>query len=127
MTFLRAKYLQKVPDVIIAAGDEAIDFMLRNRSKLFPLTPIVHEGVANWFLRQELPLPADVVGVPVDYDFSAIIEQALQWRQQARRLVLVTGASSPDQLVEAELRNVVSRFKDRVTIEFLVGLPTSAC
>ena len=125
MTFLRAKYSQKVPDVIIAAGEEAIDFVLRNRSKLFPMTPIVHEGVANWFLRQELPLPADVVGVPVDYDFSAIIEQALQWRRQARRLVVVTGASSPDQLVEAELRNVVSRFKDRVTIEFLVGLPTS--
>ena len=127
VTFLRTKYSRKVPDVIVAAGDEAIDFMLRDRSKLFPLVPIVHEFVAKWFLRRrEPPLPADVVGVPVDYDFAATIEQALQWRQQARRLVLVTGASPSDQLVEAELRNVVSRFKDRVKIEFLTGLPTSA-
>ena len=127
VTFLRTKYSRKVPDVIVAAGEEAIDFMLRDRSKLFPLVPIVHEGVAKWFLRgREPPLPADVVGVPVDYDFAATIEQAVQWRQQARRLVLVTGASPSDQLVEAELRNVVSRFKDRVKIEFLTGLPTSA-
>jgi hypothetical protein len=94
MTFLRAKYSQKVPDVIIAAGEESIDFMLRNRTELFPLAPIVHAGVAKWFLRQEPTLPVDVVGVPVDYDFAATIEQALQWRRQARRLVLVTGSSS---------------------------------
>lgn len=86
----------------------------------------MHEGIAKWFLQEESPLPADVVGVPVDYDFSATIEQALQWRRQAQRLVVVTGASSSDQLEETQLRNVVSRFKDRVTVEFLVGLPTSA-
>ena len=125
MTFLRAKYSQKVPDVIVAGGNEAIDFMLRNRRELFPLAPIVHMGVARSFLRQEPPLPADVVGVPVDYDSSATIEQALQWRPQARRLVLVTGASYPDQNDETEIRNVAPRFKDRVTVEFLVGLPTS--
>jgi signal transduction histidine kinase len=125
LTFLRIKYSRKVPDVIIAGGEEAIDFMLRNRSELFPQTPIVHMGVAKWFLPVEPPLPADVVGVPLDYNFSATIEQALKWRSQARRLIVVTGASSSDQLWEAELRKVVSRFKDRVTIEFLVGLPTS--
>lgn len=69
MTFLRVKYSLKVPDVIVAGGNEAIDFMLRNRRELFPLAPIVHMGVARSFLRQEPPLPADVVGVPVDYDF----------------------------------------------------------
>jgi hypothetical protein len=126
MAFLRAKYSQNVPDVIVAASEKAIDFLLRNRSELFPLAPIVHLAVSRSFLRQELPLPADVVGVPVDYDFSGTVAQALQWRPRARRLVVVTGASSADQLWETELRDVVSRFKDRVTIEFLAGLPTSA-
>jgi hypothetical protein len=76
-------------------------------------------------LREARPLPADVVGAAVDYDFSATIEQALQWRRQARRLVVVTGASSSDQLREPELSKVVSRFKDRVTVELLRGRPTS--
>jgi signal transduction histidine kinase len=126
MTFMRAKYSQKVPDVIVAGGEESIDFLLRNRTELFPLAPIVHMGVGKWFLRHEPPLPADVVGVPVDYDFYATIEQALQWRSQARRLVVVTGASSSDRELEVELRKVVSRFEDRVKVEFLAGLPTSA-
>ena len=82
-------------------------------------------GVAKWFLRQEPPLPADVVGVAADYDFAGTITQALQWRPRARRLVVVTGASSSDRILEADLRDVVSRFKDRVTVEFLTGLPTS--
>ena len=126
MTFMGAKYSQKVPDVIVAAGEESIDFLLRNRTELFPLAPIVHMGVGKWFLRHEPTLPADVVGVPVDYDFYATIEQALQWRSQARRLVVVTGASSTDRELEVELRKVVSRFEDRIKIEFLAGLPTSA-
>jgi signal transduction histidine kinase len=127
MTYLRAKYSQNVPDVIVAAGEDALDFLLRNRAELFAPAPIVHMGVAQWFLRQELPLPADVVGVADDYDFAGTITQALQWRPQTRRLVAVTGASSSDKtILEPEVRNVVSRFKDRVTVELLIGLPTSA-
>jgi hypothetical protein len=126
MTYLRAKYSQKDPDVIVAAFEEAMDFLLRNRTELFALKPIVHMGVARWFLRQEPPPPADVVGIPVDYDFAGTITQALQWRPQTRRLVAVIGASPSDQIMESELRNVVSRFKDRVTVELLMGLPTSA-
>jgi signal transduction histidine kinase len=126
MTYLRAKYSQKVPDVIVAAGEEAFDFLLRNRPELFALAPIVHMGVAGWFLRQEPPLPADVVGIPVEYDFAGTITQALQWRPQTRRLVAVIGANPSDPVMESELRNVVSLFKDRVTVELLEGLPTSA-
>jgi hypothetical protein len=127
MTYLRAKYSQKVPDVIVAAGEDALDFLLRNRVELFAPAPIVHMGVAEWFLRQELPLPADVVGVADDYDFAGTITQALQWRPLTRRLVAVTGASSTDKtILEPEVRNVVSRFKDRVTVELLIGLPTGA-
>ena len=37
----------------------------------------------------------------------------------------MTGVSPQDRLWESELRDDVSRFKDRVTIEFLVGLPTN--
>jgi signal transduction histidine kinase len=125
ITYLRAKYSQEVPDVIVAGGEEAIDFLLRNRAELFATAPIVHMGVAKWFLQQEPPLPTDVVGVAADYDYAGTITQALQWRPRARRLVVVTGASSSDRILEADLRDVVSRFKDRVTVEFLTGVPTS--
>ncbi|MCK7492075.1 MAG: hypothetical protein MZW92_10795 [Comamonadaceae bacterium] len=34
-----------------------------------------------------------MVGVPIEYDFSGTIDQALRWHPRARRLVVVTGAS----------------------------------
>src|SRR5208283_739274 len=70
ITFLNEKYALRPPEVIVAGGSRALDFLLRNRTELFPVAPIVHLGVPEPFLRAKRPLPADVVGVSVDYDFS---------------------------------------------------------
>ncbi len=100
--------------------------MLNNRAKFFPSVPVVHMGVDGWFLKTKQPVPVDVVGVPVEYDFLGTIEQALKWHPDATRLVVVTGASAPDLEVEAPLRELAKRFDGRVTFDFLAGLPTSA-
>jgi hypothetical protein len=112
--------------VIVVGGEEALDFLLRNRTQLFPHTLVVHMGVAQSFLGLMPPLPADVVGVPVEYDFSGTIEQALRWHPKAQRLVIVTGTGATDRRWKLRLRSEVSRLKDRATIEFLAGLPTGA-
>ena len=79
------------------------------------------------FESPKLPaLPADVIGVPIEYDFSGTIEQALAWHPKARRLVVVTGASGQDREWEARLRTEVQEFAGRATPEFLAGLPTGA-
>src|SRR5436190_308622 len=93
MTYLREKYAPRPPDVIIAVSDNALDFLLRNRTRLFEAVPLVHIAVAKSHLQSIPNLPADVVGVPLEYDFSGTIEQALRWHPAARRLVIVTGAS----------------------------------
>jgi len=126
VAFLREKYASRSPDVIIATGDETLDFLLRNRSEVFPSVPIVHAGADKTFVRAIGPLPADVVGVSVDYDFSGTIELALRWHPRARRLVVITGAAAQDRKWESRLRGEVSRFEDRVTVEYLSGLPTNA-
>ncbi len=126
-TFLREKYAQQPPAVLIVAGEEALDFLLRHRAELFPRVPVVHAAVARSFLSSLLPLSADVVGVPIEYDFPGTIALALRWHPQARRLVVVTGSSAQDRVWEAELRGEVPRFQDRgATVEFLASLPTDA-
>ena len=125
-TFLREKYALRPPAVLVVGGEEALAFLLHHRAALFPQAPVVHMGVARSFLRSIPPLPADVVGVPVQYDFSGTLDQALRWHPQARRLVVVTGAAAPDREWEARLRDEVSRFEDRAPAEFLAGLPTDA-
>jgi signal transduction histidine kinase len=124
VTFLREKYTAHPPDVVVAAGNGALEFLLSNRAKLFPSVPVVHMGVDYAFVKAKQPLPADVVGIPVEYDLTGTINQALKWHPNARRLVVVTGASAPDLEMEASLRALAGQFAGRVTIEFLAGLPT---
>ena len=123
--YLREKYASRPPDVVVAAGSEALSFLLQQRSTLFPGVPLVHLAIPLPLLRS-MQLPRDVVGVPVEYDFSLTVEQALRWHPQARRLVLITGASPWDREWEARLRREATRFSGRVTVEFLAGLPTDA-
>ena len=125
-TYLREKYAARPPDAIVVAAEGALEFFLRHREQLFPGTPIVHMAVSRSNLPKLPALPADVVGVPIEYDFSGTIEQALTWHPKARRLVIVTGTSGQDREWEARLRKEVPRVAGRVTVEFLAGLPTGA-
>ena len=123
-SYLRGKYASRPPRVIVAVREEALGFLLRHRPELFAQAPVVHVGIDRLSLRSISPLPADVIGVPVRYDFSPTIDLALRWHPRARRLVIVTGAAEPDRAFEAQLRTEVSSVRDRATAEFLAGLPT---
>jgi signal transduction histidine kinase len=123
--YLREKYSSRKPDVLVAFGREALEFFLDTRPDLFPGAPIVHGAVVGSGLRSRLPLPADVFGVPVEYDFEKTVDQALRWHPRARRLVIVTGSSAWDREWEARLREAAVRFRDRASAEFLSGLPAA--
>ena len=124
--FLRGKYAARRPDVIIAAGPDALAFCLQTRSRLFPGIPIFYFYVPEGNLAALGPLPADVSGIPIVFDFARTIDQALAWHPKARHLVVVTGTSPQDNEWEAQLRREVPRLEGRVRPEFLSGLPTSA-
>jgi signal transduction histidine kinase len=123
--YLRGKYRDRPPDVIGVIGGGALRFMVEHRSELFPRVPIVHLGVLRSVVRSGPALPADVVGSPLDDDYTATIDQALRWHPRARRLVLVTGTSDQDRVWEARLRQDMARFADRATVEFMAGLSTA--
>jgi hypothetical protein len=62
---LLEKYAARPPDAIVAVNDNALDFLLRNRTLVFPGIPPVHTVVAKSYLRSIPTLPADVVRVPI--------------------------------------------------------------
>ncbi len=125
-TYLREKYAARPPDAIVAVSDEAFDFALRHRARLFPGIPVVYAAVAKSFLRTLPGLPEDAIGVPIEYDYSGTIEQALRWHPAARRLVVVTGASERDREREARLRREIPPIAGDRTVEYLAGLPTAS-
>jgi FixJ family two-component response regulator/signal transduction histidine kinase len=124
--FLREKYAAWPPDVVVVLGDEALVFVLQHRAELFAQIPVVGAAVEKSLLESLPPLPAGVIAVPVVYDFRGTIALALHLHPRARRLVFVTGTSSLDRAWEAQLRELVPRFKGRTTAEFLAVLGTDA-
>lgn len=125
VTYLRDKYVQRPPEVVIVAADEAFDFVLRHRTELFPRVPIVHVSVQDKHLQSIAALPADVIGTPIAHDFIGTVTQALRWHPAARRLVIVTGFSPWDREWEARLRAQARDLPRELSIEFMAGLPTT--
>jgi PAS domain S-box-containing protein len=125
-TYLREKYSTLAPEVIVVAGQGALEFLMRHRAELFPSIPVVHVAVDRSFLQSLPPMPSDVIGIPVDYDFAGTIEQALRWHPDTRRLVIVTGSSALDRQWESKLRADLSALKLPQTVEFLTGLSSDA-
>jgi signal transduction histidine kinase len=124
-TYLHDKYASRAPEIVVIGGNEALDFVLRNRMRLFPQAPVVHMGVDASFLRSIPDLPTDVIGVPVETDASGTIDQALRWHPLVRRLVVVTGTATEDRDWERELRGEAARLDGRVAVDFLAGLPSA--
>jgi C4-dicarboxylate-specific signal transduction histidine kinase len=121
--YVRDKYASRMPDVIIAGGNEALGFLVRRRAGLFPHVPVVHVSVESRYVDAMSPLPADVLGTPITYDFAATAEQALRWHPTTKRLVVVTGAGPWDREMEAVLRTQLAGIPGRPSIEFLSALP----
>ncbi|GLS23863.1 two-component sensor histidine kinase [Labrys miyagiensis] len=122
-TYLREKYASQPPDVIVVGGNGALDFLVRNRTLLFPNVPVIHMGVDKAF-ADAMKLPANFAGVPVEVDMIGTIKQALRWHPRATHLVVVTGASAPDREWESDLRTQLIPLQKQLSIEFLAGLPT---
>jgi signal transduction histidine kinase len=125
LNYLHEKYASRAPDILIAGGNEALGFVLRNRARLFPEAPVVHWGVDRSYLQSIPNRPTDLIGIPVEYDIAGTIDQALRWHPSARNLVLVTGAGPSDREFEAALRREAARLDGRITTVFLAGLPSA--
>ena len=125
-TYLREKYTDHPPSTIVVTGEFALEFLLHHRADLFPDVPLVFVPVDRSFSRSHQPLPADVVVVPVDYDYWGTIELALSLHPHTRRLVLVTGTSDWDLNWESDLRGGLVRLGGDPSVEFIAGLSTDA-
>ena len=123
-TYLRDKYAHRPPTVLVTAGEEALRFLLGRRGDLFAGVPVVYAAVDRRAVHELEPLPADVIGAPLEFDFAGTVAQAMRWHPEASRLWIVTGAAAWDRRSESRLRQEAKAFADRLTVEFLAALPT---
>ena len=120
--YLRKRYRDLPPDVLLVLGVEALDFVLARRDSLFPGTPVVFGGVGKEEHRA-LDGVSGVTGLPMEMTVAPAIESLLTMWPQTRRIVLVHGAAIYDR----NWRDVALRqgapFAKRVEIADFPELP----
>lgn len=119
---LRIRYQERPPQVLVAAGPEALTFFQNRRDSLFPGTPLVFGGIR---VRDKAPdfIEQGVAGVPLSLEIAPTLEVALRLRPQTREVVVVTGSSKLDREWDALARKDFQPFESRVKVTYWNELP----
>ena len=112
------------PDLIVAIAGPASLFAHKYRKQLFPDTPLLLAAVDQRYLR-DAPLGDNDTAVAVDNDFPRTIDDILQVLPQTRQVFVVAGTGQIGRFWRRELEEPFSRFRDRLTFEWLDNLSLS--
>ena len=101
----KLKYNNYKFDLIITTDNNAFEFMLRYRDKLFPDTPVVFCGV-NYFQIERLKGHRGLTGVNEENDFVQNIELVLKLHPKTKQIVFInewttTGVGVHEAFIEA--------------------------
>jgi hypothetical protein len=106
--------------LLIAGGDQALEFLLEYRTTLFSGVPIVHCGVEE-ALPKEMP-DAKIAGIPMFRAAASTLELALSLQPDTRNVAVVAGSTSGDLESAEQFRRETSTFADRVGFTWLTNL-----
>ena len=118
--FYAKKYAGVQFDAILASDDNALDFLLAHRDRLFPGSPVVFCGV-NDYRPDRLGGKQGYTGVSERVDIKGTIEAALKLMPSMRRLAIITDATETGQYNRKNALEAVQPFLGRVEVQELTG------
>ena len=90
--YLQALYGAKPPDLIVALGAPAAEFVQRYRPQLFPKTPMMFTAVEARRVRYDKLTEYDMVAAAA-HNFPAAIQTILEVQPETKLIAVVNGAS----------------------------------
>lgn len=115
--YLQTRFGADSPQLIVSIGKPAAAFVTGNRQRLFPQTPAVIGGVES---RMSSDLPLGPLDVPViaRYDVVQTMNTVLALRPATRHVMVVLGASAPEQRWREVFQREYARFASRVDFTY---------
>jgi len=112
------------PDLIVTMGGPASIFARKYRGLLFPDTPLLFAAVDQRYLR-DAPPGENETAVTAANDFPRLIDDILQVLPQTRQVFVIAGTGRLGQFWRRELEEPFTRFRGRLTFEWLDKLSLS--
>ena len=119
--YLQALYTERPPDLIVAIGAPAANFVQRYRQRIFPGTPMLFTAVEARRVDYD-KLTTDDTVVAVAHDFDASFENIMRVLPRTKTVAVVNGASPNETFWSGELRRETASLAERVEIKFYDGL-----
>jgi signal transduction histidine kinase len=116
--FLKRKYANAQPDVIVSDGVASFDFLAEHRAEAFPGVPIVFNADESRFRPM-----ANATGVVFSYELGRTLGIALQLHPQVKRVFVITGASEYDRFFEQLAHNQFRQYERQAAIEYVAPMP----
>ncbi len=120
--FLKEKYSENPPDLLIPISRGALAFLLQHRSTIAPNTPIIYCCTSTSAVTA-LNVPRDVIGVVAEYNWLQTLALAERLQPDARNLVVISGASDYDRAWQEDARRQIEGHLRRYSTRYLAGLP----
>jgi two-component system cell cycle sensor histidine kinase/response regulator CckA len=121
---LVSKYQSIRPDVIITTDDNALDFMLAQRDRLFPGVPLVFCGL-NDYTPQRLGGKKGCTGVAENFNLAGTLGLMLGLHPQAKTVYVVSDVTESGRKNLKRLQEVKHLFEDKVKFVEMAGLEAS--
>ncbi|TXL81674.1 PAS domain S-box protein [Vineibacter terrae] len=121
-TYLSEKYAATPPDVILALGPQSLRFVIGQRSRIGPATPLVFCCISPTTLAS-VELPANAGGIISDFDLAKTMELAASLQPDARNVAVIAGSTAFDKQWAETARRQLAAFEPRYTFRYLTGLP----
>ena len=119
--YLRARFSEPGPTVIVTIGGQAAKFALQRRSQLFPDVPMLFTGVDARLAPVDGLKPGDAL-VAVNVDPTQAFENILRVRPQTRRIVMVLGDSPLERYWRKVFEQASNALAGRADFRFFNGL-----
>lgn len=119
--YLRQKYSDLPPDVIVTVGHSTLEFVSRYRSDLFPNTPIVF--ILPSPPSQDLLLQRpDMTGLVTLHAFTQTLDLALRLHPDTEHVFVVSGNLDHDKRFETTARQELKTYESHLDISYLTDL-----
>ncbi|HWY69800.1 MAG TPA: PAS domain S-box protein [Terriglobales bacterium] len=115
--YLRHRYAQKRPSVIIAVAQPAISFMRLYGDELFPGVPVVAFGALEMLRDWDPRRP--IAGALSKIEIKGTLELALRLQPRTREVLLISGVSPSDQWFQSLARKQLTELENRVKITYV--------